>query len=85
MVDEADDSPSAGANHSPVSANRHAVGVCLIIAALRRRFRASPGTRWRRIVPGVALWHPDRADLVRKMNQFAKKPFRRDAAFLFSH
>jgi hypothetical protein len=26
-----------------------------------------------------------RADLVRKMNQFAKKHFRREAAFLFSH
>ena len=28
---------------------------------------------------------PDRADLVRNMNQFAKKHFLRDAAFLFSH
>jgi hypothetical protein len=28
---------------------------------------------------------PGRADLVRKMNQFAKEHFRRDAAFLFSH
>jgi|SRR5580704_8550941 hypothetical protein len=78
--------PGAWDNRRAGLTPSHALGACLIIAALRKsavsrqprntlvayRFRCRP------VAAG-------RADLVRKMNQFAKKHFRREAAFLFSH
>jgi hypothetical protein len=51
--------PASGANGE--RAWRHATQLALVSLKPhcgRRRFRASPGTCWGRIVPALALWHP---------------------------
>jgi hypothetical protein len=80
------DAPTASDRTRRSGTREHAVGVCHIIAVLRKA--AVP----RQPRTTLAAYHsrcrpvaPDRAALVRKLDQFAKKHFLRNAAFLFSH
>jgi hypothetical protein len=52
------DAPTASDRTGRSGTREHAVVVILLPYCGSLRFRTSPGPRWRRIIPGVALWQP---------------------------